>query len=378
MGRRVGIMIQALQKIFDSVVKPEKLHQVIEDVIKNAPQPPSATLEYKVLRPFVEYQNGKFRLLQVGFQLGGPWVGEIGKEKILFLSSNPGLTCNHCNPRYMYKKGLIEFQGQTITNPELMEYLEKPLDNALNNVPNKSLQLMNIKNENSVKPLLSIQINGNKDGQPTLKGIRFWNDLVYKFLATLYLDNNQDFNPKKYWFDDKLRNTRNNKSCHKQNIQKKTQYLRYLVEKAVFTEIIPFGSQGEAGVNDDSLQFCWEKYSHDILYYSAAQIWVIVGGAARRQFSKIIQSPQNCPIGITHSYNFNQNGWRPLQGQPGGLDVDNCYLGNFGPNNQQRLILTVRHTNARLNAQGTGGYFKDSINKLLKHQELRREIKKFL
>ncbi|MDR1137968.1 MAG: hypothetical protein LBK91_06560 [Synergistaceae bacterium] len=329
-------LIPELQKVFDKAVVPKDLRQVIDDVDKGNPQPQQATPPSlcDVLWPFVAFQAGAYSqkglsLSQEGFQVGGPWVGEIGKEKILFLSSNPGFTSDHCNPRYMYNTDDLRFQGEVMDKSDLLTYLEKPLNYI--QIQNKQYKLMHFKNVNSTKPLLSIQTNLK------LKEVRYWNDLVYRFLAKVYLDGNTDFDGINQRFAGQL------------SIADKIKYIKYLVKKAVFTEIIPFGSNGQVGVNDDSLQFCWDNYSSHILDFSAAGIWVIVGAAARNQFLKIIQ---NLPI----------NQIQPFQ-------LDNCYLGNFGPGNRSRLILTVTHPNARPN-----GCFQNSICNLFGNPGIRQEI----
>ena len=294
----------------------DKLEQIIQDVACNQDILNLMTdcfrgvaLRYSPLKDFVQFQinecqNNGTTLTQEGFQIGEPWNGDILNAPILFLSSNPAFNFFEASPR-LHKDGSITIPAHG-NNPE--EYMKlESIQNFLRCRIQDSPE-----NQNSPQVLNIPLINGNPLGQ-NIDSVSYWGNVRNRTegLLPANLTAGWKANPELSQKD----------------------YARKIMKYAVCTEIVPFRSSAQNGVNNNSLSFCWDNFAQRILSIAGASVFILVGQSALNTFVDKVGDAQ--ALATLNSGNIYQ---RKIGGRDRliirlGFNCGNIYKLDGNPNN---------------------------------------------
>jgi hypothetical protein len=240
------------------IIDNPEVHDLLTDVlenrpVKNHPHPLQKLVEFQRY----EYARNGTTLEKQGFQVGEPWVGDITKARILFLSSNPAFAFNENSPRYFAQTKIFAMPGNKKTPLDLSQVRQNLHDRFQNNpVRGKALHIE------------TLDSSGNIKGS---KSVPYWG-CVRNNVETL-LPVSLKGNPKPL-----------------------TDYVRKLMSYAVCMEVVPFKSNRETGVHD-AMSECWDKYTRHILERAAAPVFILVGLMARKAFLEYAlkdNAPEKC------------------------------------------------------------------------------------
>ena len=235
----------------------DKIDEIIRDVAYNqdidalmSEYLMGKNLSQNPLRDFVQYQineckRNNLELEKEGFQIGEPWNGDILNAPILFLSSNPAFNFNEASPRYMGNGKIVMPAHEN--NPEEgvdLDYIKNFLRYRIQSSP-----------AYSTRDDLGIPL---KDGN--VYRVNYWKNVKNRIEEIL------PDSIKKTW-----------QAMVQNGEMTQRNYAQKLMKYAVCMEIVPFRSNGQFGVNQSSINYCWDKFTQKILALSGASIFVIVG-----------------------------------------------------------------------------------------------------
>lgn len=234
---------------------------------------------------FVDYQlnapnicDGSYpKFYREGFQIGSPWHGDILQAPILFLSSNPGVTYRCLFPRWHPVRGFFTMGGLDDEGNEIYPITYTDDAGVPHTVNNQiySVETMyeflrdrlsgtTYVNPDSGYPNAWV-IGGGNICAPRPYGVKYWQALrkiMNRLLGFVDATTPQD----------------------------RIDRTRRLMRSVLSTEIIPFGSQGEHGVNDNALDYCFKKYTIPLLKKCGAKIIFLVGREVREYFNSVAKT----------------------------------------------------------------------------------------
>jgi hypothetical protein len=251
--------LKSPRQIMSDVMQNERVFNIWDEIVKSKDDLASKDCYYEIVKAQIEEVREKgYDAEAEGFQVGSPWHGHLNQGKIMFLSSNPGITPTCCYPRY-HGNGKFTWYGNKTVNSYPANY-EDPgicdLDGAINFLENrfqnppltasKSWSVYMLDGDNNVKV--------KQEG-----GVRFWN---------------------------RMRKT------HQDLLGKSPEEADdYFKKHVVSAEVVPFVSMGEKGVSRDLLEYCWKEYTHHVLANCPAQVIFLVGSKVRNLFCRIVGKP---------------------------------------------------------------------------------------
>jgi hypothetical protein len=227
--------MKSLDEVARDIIENPDIHDLLTDVLDGRP------LRCHPFKGLVESQRDEYEkhgldIRTQGFQTGEPWIGDIEKARILFLSSNPAFTFDENCPRYFAQPEhfAMPYSEKKLSWQEVWEWIRNAAQTACA--------------ENGGLYIQTIDANGKKDN----KAIPYW-------------------------------------GCVRNNVKLLLPptpggySLEELMSYAVCMEVVPFKSVKEAGVQE-ALCTCWENFARHILARAAAPIFVLVGKRARDVF----------------------------------------------------------------------------------------------
>ena len=235
------------------------------------------------------YEEEGYDPCQGGFHIGQPWNGDLKGASILFLSSNPGITLNSRCPRYHVKDEKFTWYGQG-TEEVSLEGIEDFFNNRFykelflegkNELPSMSVRIKDTKDINGKKI-----IDEKSNEHPKPYGVPFWNGI--RDIARNLLP----------------------KEMSVPGDQDKESYIKNVMKHVVSTEIVPFVSMKEKGVNTRVIDKCWDSWTKKILDNSRAPVFILTGAKVKDKFLRILKthvSPEEKAI-AEKAFNYNHPG----------------------------------------------------------------------
>jgi hypothetical protein len=231
--------MKSLDEVAQDIIENPDIHDLLTDVLAGRP------LRCHPFKGLVESQRDEYEkhgldIRTQGFQTGEPWIGDIEKARILFLSSNPAFTFNENCPRYFAqtKTFAMPYSKETLSLQEVREWIHNAAQTAC--VAGRGLHVRTV----------------DADGEECCKEITYWGC---------------------------VRNNVERLLPNEMKGKDEKAYFRKLMSYAVCMEVVPFKSVKEAGVQE-ALCTCWENFARHILARAAASIFVLVGKRARDVF----------------------------------------------------------------------------------------------
>ena len=124
------------------------------------------------------------------------------------------------------------------------------------------------------------------------------------------------------------------------------------MKHVVSTEIVPFVSMKEKGVNARVIDECWDSWTKKMLDSSRAPVFILTGAIAKKNFLRILKthvSPEEKDI-AEKAFNYDH---------PGIYE----YRTEMHP--EPRYVIAVRHPNFHGNYKLPGKFFsKDTLHRL--------------
>jgi hypothetical protein len=232
--------MKSLDQVAREILENPHIHDLLTDVLAKR------TLRDHPFKKLVEFQRDEYRkhgldIRDQGFLPGIPWIGDIEKARVLFLSSNPAFTHDEKCLRYFAEKP-GEFRTPDGTESSCWEEIQKSLSGYFQtiHVAGRALQFETLSGDH--------------------KAIPYWGCIR---------NNVEQLLP--------------NAVKHRKPLEA---YVRMLMSHAVCMEIVPFRSNRQIGVSE-ALSTCWEDFTRHILANAAAPIFVLVGEKVKDIFLKL-------------------------------------------------------------------------------------------
>lgn len=311
-----------LEKVFKEIVQ----NFILRQAILHPEEKHDEDAFFEGCKNFAQYQRDLCKekgldFNQEGFMVGSPWHGDIEKAPVLFLSSNPAITLGSCFPRWhpsMENPAKDKFSLGGMNSDGLSKHKNFINISDVQNFFTNRFQETAI----SDKGLLNVWMIGkdgglypkcNKNGRRTW--VHFWN-FMRRTLAALF---------------DMKETASSEKST------------KYLMQHALSTEIIPFGSMDQKGVHNTLMRdYCWERFVTPILEHCKARIFILIGSVARNDFCNF----------ITKSYDADGKAvLEKLKAR------ESIYL--FPCGGIERKVVAIPHPRASGNTIETCDFFKD-------------------
>ena len=309
-----------LEEIIRDVAYNQDIKKLMIDYFKGTP------LSQHPLRDFVQFQIDECikkgsTLLKEGFQIGEPWNGDILNAPVLFLSSNPAFNFYEASPRFK-----LDTTGDYIFIPAHENNTEEIIDaDYIKNFLCYRIQCSPAYCPNN---RLSIPLtNGNTNS------VSYWDNVKSRIEEIL---------------PNSIRTKWQAMVTNGEITQRN--YAQKLMKYAVCMEIIPFRSNNQFGVNQSSINYCWDNFSKKILALSGASIIVIVGN----------NNNQVSPMYVFDTFTQKMLGNNLANAQTI-LRNGDVYHKNIG--GKDRLIVSIGFLRGKINLF-TGNLTKNAIDEL--------------